>query len=239
MKRKTILLVEDDVHVREVVKDSLGTEYDVFEAVKYLEATAYFKNTINLLIVDYILPDCDGFDLTREIRTSYPGIPVIMMTAYHHESIIFKALRMGMTDYIRKPLSLKYLKKRVAEVLEGKSTHADEETGSVGKEKDFLMDGIGEYIENNYMKDLTLDRLAKSAGQNKYDFCKDFKSRFGKSCISYLNDIRIRKAAELLGNHDLSITDIAFSIGFRSLEHFNRLFKEQYKICPRDYRKSL
>jgi AraC-like DNA-binding protein len=53
---------------------------------------------------------------------------------------------------------------------------------------------------------------------------------------SYLNDIRLKKAAEFLMNRDLTIGDIAFAIGFGCVEHFKRVFKSRYGIPPRKYR---
>lgn len=75
------------------------------------------------------------------------------------------------------------------------------------------------------------------ACMNIYKFSKTFKERIGQSLPSYLNSIRIKKAAELLKNPDLSITEIAYFVGFGSVEHFIRIFKEVYGVSPKEYRR--
>lgn len=95
------------------------------------------------------------------------------------------------------------------------------------------------YIENNYMKDINRDKLAKMVSIDRYNLSRAFNERIGQSLSSYLNNIRIRKAAELLKNPDLSITEIAYFIGFKSIEHFSRKFKHCYGVSPKGFREKL
>ena len=104
--------------------------------------------------------------------------------------------------------------------------------------EEFILDGIATFIENNYSDNVTRDRLAKRACMNKCKFSKVFNKRFGRNIKDYLNNIRMKKAAELLDNRDLRITDIALSVGFGSIEHFTRVFKKTYNLSPREYRKN-
>lgn len=61
MGRKSIFLVDDDAVVRDMIRGVLEREYDVFEASTCLEAINQSKNRIDLALIDYVLPDCDGF----------------------------------------------------------------------------------------------------------------------------------------------------------------------------------
>jgi YesN/AraC family two-component response regulator len=235
--KKSILLVEDDAVVRDMIKFVLERKYKVLEASRYSEAVNLLKNPIDLAIIDYSLPDKDGFDVLKAVRKARPSIPVIIITAYSSESLAIKAVRAGATDYIKKPLSLKDLMKRLSEILEGENSNGYSE--EMIRRYEFIMDGITSYIENNYNKDLTLDKLARIACMDKYKFCRAFKEKFGQGFRSYLNRIRIRNAAELLKNLDLSITEIAFFVGYGSVEHFERVFKKSYRVSPREYRGKL
>lgn len=158
--KKTILLVEDDAPVREIIREVLEMKYVVLEASSYLEAMSYHRTPFDLAVIDYVLPDGNGIDLSMAIREEKPVLPVILITAYNHENIILNALRAGVTDYMKKPLSLRYLLGKVSEILGEDARIGLEEPGSIGGRKDFIMDAVGEYIEKNYMKDLTLDRLS-------------------------------------------------------------------------------
>lgn len=232
--RKTILLVEDDVVVNDIIKVSLEGKYNVLTASNCSRTLKQLKNHIDLAIIDYKLPDCNGLELLKAIRKVKPALPVIMITAYSTEDMIIKALRAGVTDYIKKPFSLAHLMMKISEMLGGK-----EDLGhfkNVDSRGEFITNGIAAYIEEKYMDDLTLDKLAKMAGINKYKFSKIFRERIGQSFPSYLNTIRVRNAAELLRNYSLSITEIAYFVGYKSIVHFERVFRSQYGLSPREYR---
>lgn len=209
MERKTILLVDDDPAVRDVIRFALEKKnFIVLEASNYSEAIEQMRNPIDLAIIDYILPDRDGFEVFKEIRKVRPTLPAIIMTAYSTESVVLNALRKGVTEYIKKPLSLSYLMSKVSEML-------GEEKGTVGSEDvksrdEFIIDGIAAYMEERYRENLTLEKLTAMAGMNKDKFYKVFKERFGQTFVFYLNNIRVRNATELLRNSDLNITEIAF-----------------------------
>lgn len=239
MEKKSILLVEDDATVRDVIKATLERKYYVYEASKYSEAIEQLKikNPIDLAIIDYNLPDRDGFEVLKAIKEVKPALPVIIITAFSTKTLIIRALREGVTDYIEKPLHIKYLMRKVSEILREEKDKGD--TNSAENRDEFIMDGIAEYIETNYKEDLTRNKLASMTGMNKYKFSRDFKKRFGQNFRSYLNRIRIKNAAELLKDTHLNITDIALSVGYGSIIHFERIFRNVYGIPPRKYRREV
>ncbi|MEK6690125.1 MAG: response regulator transcription factor [Nitrospirota bacterium] len=237
IEKKTILLVEDDGVVRDVLREVLEKDYKILVAWNYSETVKHLENNIDLALIDYSLPDKNGFEVLKAIREAKPALPAIIITAYGTEHIAIKAVRAGVTDYIKKPISLKYLKSKVSEILEGKKD--DKYLETVEGRKEFIIDGIALYLEDNYMEDMTRDKLARMVCLDRYELGKLFKERFGKSLISYLNHIRIENTTELLKNKDLSITEIAYSVGYGSVDHFNRVFKETYGEPPREYRRKL
>lgn len=242
MERKSILLVEDDALVRDVLKDALERKYYVSEASSYSEAMDQLGNHIDLAIIDYVLQDGDGFEVLNEIRKIKSELPAIIITGFSEEDVVIRALRAGVTDYIKKPLSLKYLMKRVSEILEDKGREEGDEypEGEGVKNRDeFMMDYIATYVRENYMEDLTREKIAGIAYMNRNKFCELFKKRFGQTFTSYLNSIRVKKATELLKTPDLGITEIADHVGYRSVIHFERVFRKVYKLSPREYRKNI
>jgi len=237
MEKKTVLLVEDDTLVRGLLVSAFEREYNILEASECSEAAKLLCNPIDIAIIDYVLPDGNGFDVLKAVREVKPDLPIIIMTAYSTEGLVIRALRAGAAEYVKKPLVLAYLRKKVSDILGGKSGENLTEYLGVNNKEDFLLDGIAVFIENNYSSDLTRDDLAERVGMNKYKFSKLFNDRFGRTVKSYINEIRVKKAAELLGNHQLSIWYIAFSVGFGCVEHFDRVFKEIYGVAPKEYRK--
>ncbi len=235
MERKAILLIEDDEPVRMAIKDALEREYRIFEASRFSEAVHLHKNHfVNLALIDYSLPGRDGLEVLRVLRDKEPSLPAILMTAYSSESVAIEAARAGVSDYLKKPLSLKFLLHRLSEIFDGKEI-AKDQTFPRDREE-FILDSIALHIENKFMEDLSLERVSAMANMDRFSFCRAFKKRFGQNFVSYLNGVRIRNAAELLKN-DLSVTKVASFVGYRSIEYFNRVFKEVHGVSPREYRK--
>lgn len=241
MKKKSILLVEDDGAVRELIREFISRDYVILEASDYSEAINHSGNKIDLALIDYSLPGKDGFELLKKLRDKKPSIPAIIMTAYGSENVAIKAVRADATDYIKKPLGLAYLKKRISEIFDGKACSESYEIEGVGFEKptrdEFIMDGIASYIDDNYMEGLTLDKISSLGRMNRFKFCRIFKKRFGVSYTAYLNNVRIRDAADLLKNTDRNITEIAHHVGFNCVTYFERVFKSKYGLSPSAYRK--
>jgi YesN/AraC family two-component response regulator len=237
MRRKSILLVEDDGLLRGLIRGALEQQYHILEAVTKEEAASLLDAHIDLALIDYSLPDGNGFDVLQALREVKPGLPIIMMTAYSTENLAIKALRTGVTDYLKKPLSFAYLRGKLSEVLEGKKNEEFPESRERGEV--FIMECIAVFIEENYMKRLNRDKLAEKACMDRYKFSRLFRERFGQNIKSYLNGVRTQRAAELLNNRDLSIAEIAFSVGYGSVPHFYRVFREAFGTSPKEYRETL
>ena len=91
-------------------------------------------------------------------------------------------------------------------------------------------------IENANQK-ISLEDIASIANMTKNSFCKYFKKRTNKTYISFLTELRIENACKLLkSDHDVSINEIAYKVGFNNISNFNRKFKEVKKVTPISYR---
>jgi len=236
--RKTILLVEDDGVLRDLIKGVLERQYKVVEASRYSEAVAHIRSHMDLALIDYSLPDGNGLDVMKALREVNPDLPVVMMTAYSTENLAIKALRTGATDYLKKPLSLAYLTGKLSEILGGSMN--SEQPESAGSREMFIMDCVAAFIEESYAEELTIERLARMSCMNNDKFSTAFKQRFGQNFKPYVNNIRSRKAAELLlKSRDVNISEIAYSVGYGSVDHFLREFRKAYGTSPREYRKNV
>jgi AraC-like DNA-binding protein len=93
-----------------------------------------------------------------------------------------------------------------------------------------------DYLQAHYSEKLSLGEVAKALNMSKFYFCKLFKKATGLHFTHYLSRLRLDKAKTLLLNPHLRISEIAFEIGFQSLTHFNRVFKELTGESPTDFR---
>ncbi|MCL5021801.1 MAG: helix-turn-helix domain-containing protein [Nitrospirae bacterium] len=234
MEKRTVLLVEDDIVVRDMIGDALKREFKVLEATNCSEAKERIEAPMDLALVDYNLPDGDGFDVVRAVRAVRTGLPVILMTAYSTKDLVIKSLRAGVTDYVEKPIKFTYLLSKIKEILKGERGEALQERAESTIES--VMESIAAFIADNCADELTRDKLAGKACMNRYKFSKIFNKQFGQSIKSYLNDARMKKAAELLDNRELSVTDIALSVGYRNIVHFERVFKKMFGTSPARFR---
>ena len=104
-------------------------------------------------------------------------------------------------------------------------------------EKDMAED-IRQYIFENYRDEISLDSLADTFHFSPAYLSRRFKQIFGQNFVNYLNELRLRQAAEEIRHSDSSITFIAVDNGFSSISTFYKLFKEEYGMQPLDYRKA-
>ena len=113
-----------------------------------------------------------------------------------------------------------------------------EEKGAKAVQKQIAIRNVLNFIEENYNKEITTEKLAKIAGYSEYHFIRFFKEQTGRTCKDYVNSIRLEKAANLLLDTSLSITDITFAVGYNDLSYFIKVFRKKYGIPPHRYRRT-
>ncbi len=98
---------------------------------------------------------------------------------------------------------------------------------------------IFDYINNNLNTQISLEDLASIAGHNSNYLCRIFKKEFGVTPIKYINDLKLSKAKDLLRNSNMTITEIAETLGFYSVHYFSKFFKEKEDMSPLEFRKAV
>ena len=92
------------------------------------------------------------------------------------------------------------------------------------------------FIHSNYQRELTIDEIAKAANISKSECFRCFRSMIDKKPVTYLNEYRLKHAAELLMTTDMQITEICFGCGFNHISYFGKLFRQYYGMTPRQFR---
>ena len=100
-----------------------------------------------------------------------------------------------------------------------------------------LMTGAIQYVHDHYAEDLRLEMICKKFTISKSYFCQLFKRFTGKTYGDYLIDYRLQKAAEMLLNSDMTVTDVSYGAGFNDLAYFSRVFKRHTGVTPSDFKK--
>lgn len=119
MDKKRILVIEDDAAIRQGIVDALDyADYTTLEAADGKTGLdKAVKVDCDLILLDLILPEGDGFAILREVRATRPTLPVIILTARGEEADRVEGLRLGADDYVVKPFSMRELLARVEAVL--------------------------------------------------------------------------------------------------------------------------
>lgn len=98
---------------------------------------------------------------------------------------------------------------------------------------------ILDYIKQNYTEPITINEMAKLLNFSEYHFMRFFKKYLGVTCVEYINSYRLDMAANQLYATNDSISKIALDNGFNTTSYFNKLFRQKYKMTPKEFRRSL
>jgi len=244
-----ILVVEDEPEIRALLSNELSKYFNVISADNGDDGLKMAVNSQpDLIICDVMMPGTDGYETTKMLKNNFETshIPVILLTALTAESNQLIGIESGADAYITKPFSLKYLLARINKLIEQRiklRTKFSQEPGTArleiptsNEDAEFL-DGIHREIENNIdNSQFVIDDLIKVSGTSRSVFFQKFKSLTGFTPNDYLRVIRLKKAADLLSNTDIRISDVAYNIGFDDPLYFSKSFKAQFGKSPRQYR---
>ncbi len=253
--RKRILVVEDDAEIVELHKTYLSESFLVDIETSGEHAIRYLKkhNTIDLALIDLMLPDISGIDVLREIKKLMPFVPTIIVTAFGSEDVAVKAFRCGARDYIKKPFNYDELIERINFCLslnvidQAKNRTAflneSEPIAPAGTAREQAAIKAGHiqralhFIHNNFAADISLERVARTVRLSRYHLSRLFKEMTGFTYQSYLNRVRIEQAKKMLNDDALSVTDVGYAVGYSDLTHFERIFKKIVGSNPTQFRR--
>ncbi len=119
MSPATILVVDDEQLIRWTLRERLTAHgYDVVEAGSGADALAAFGDAIDLVLLDFKLPDTDGLQVLRQLKELQPTVPVILLTAFASIQTAVEAIKQGAYDYAKKPFEFEQLLLTIGKALE-------------------------------------------------------------------------------------------------------------------------
>lgn len=113
--KKKILVIDDQYSIRELLETLLQDEYDVIKAESAVEARLILHESVDLIILDIMMPDFDGYAFCKELKQSLATkhIPVMILSAKHRIQDLQPAIDVGVDEYLTKPFEDDYLQKRI------------------------------------------------------------------------------------------------------------------------------
>jgi signal transduction histidine kinase/DNA-binding response OmpR family regulator len=245
-KHKTILIVEDNMELREYLKFELKNTYKVFEAPngkKGLEMAK--KNKPDIIIADVMMPEMDGFQMTRLLKSdkSTLNIPIIMLTAKVGESDRIHGIDTGADIYLKKPFSVDLLQTHLRQLIKSKErfyetyfNSLDLDINATGGNKKILADVITVINENLSKEDLCVQDIANELALSRSKLYRKIKELTGKSANEMIRRMRLEKSKELLAITEMTIGEICYKVGFSSPSYYTKRFKEHTGLIPKEYR---
>lgn len=247
--RPTVLVIDDNTDIRQYERTLLQDEYIVLEAADGKEGLAVaLKEVPDLVICDVMMPVMDGLELTEQLKTNTATshIPVIMLTAKNLEEHRAEGYEHGADSYITKPFHSKVLLARIENLLRQRQLLKNLYQGSKEAEKEISESHL-EDRDKQFLKQLQaiiqknlsdsefgVEDMGQQIGLSRVQLYRKVKAMTGSSVVDLLRKARLAKARRLLETRSMSVSEVAYEVGFSAPSYFTKCFKEEYGMLPGD-----
>lgn len=249
--KKTVLVIEDNEEVLSFVYDILYSDYKVLKFTNGIKALEYMEKEIpDLIVTDVMMPEMDGFELCKILKTSINTnhIPVILLTAKSSTLNRIEGLSTGADAYISKPFSIEELKLTIANLLSAKEIMrqkygdgfiTDAEDENANTPEGLFVKKLTLIIEANIDNtDFDVNDLVREIGMSRTVLYKKVQTLTNQSVAGFIKNMRLKKAASLLMNTSYSVSEVTNMVGFNDRKHFSKEFKRFYNLSPTEYKGS-
>lgn len=242
-----LLIIDDNDDIRDFLKDGFSDSMMVDTAADGKEGLQKAVETNpDIIICDVMMPEMNGFEVTRQLKGDFQTchIPIILLTAHSSIEHQLEGIDSGADAYITKPFSLKYVQRRVMKLIEQR------ELLKKRFSKEFVMDAaltnttdkeffdkIEKILNENYEdSNFTIDKFIELSGIRRTIFFKKVKGITGFSPNELIKMKRLNRAAELLKQGELTISEVSYKVGFEDPFYFSKCFKAHFGCTPKNYK---
>lgn len=251
-ERPSILIIEDNTDLVKFLNNKLSQTYDIHVSDGHDGIEKALEIIPDIIICDVNLPIKNGFEicdiLKRDLRTSH--IPVIILTALGNKESYIKGLESGADLYLTKPFSLAILFQSIKALLYNRAKvryYYSNNLEKINKNHDFgileqsFLSKMNQIIYDNIdNSSFSVEQLAEELHVSRVQLYRKIKAILGIKVSDYILNIRLEKGREMLENNSkLSISDIAYSVGFSSSTYFSTSFKTKFGKTPKSYKEKM
>ena len=245
--KPTLLIIDDNNDIRQYERTLLQDDYFVLEASDGKEGLEIAKKEVpDLVICDVMMPVMDGLEFTEQLKThtATSHIPVIMLTAKNLEEQRAEGYEHGADSYITKPFHSKVLLARIENLLKQRNLLKNvfqgtqvaeqeiEESHLDDRDKQFVKQ-LHNIIQKNLSdSDFGVEDIGKEIGLSRVQLYRKVKAMTGSSVVDLIRKARLAKARRLLESRSMSISEVAYEVGFSAPSYFTKCFKAEYGILP-------
>lgn len=247
-EKATVLVTDDNNEIRHYLCQSLSNEYHVLEASNGKEALEVLaQNEVNIILTDVMMPEMDGIQLCTHVKSDIATshIPVIILSAKVDVSEQLEGLQGGADDYIPKPFSLMIVKTKIHNILRthrmmiarykaAKKIEPPKLTVNTIDEQ-WLEQALKVVNDNIANEKFSTDDFARLMLMSRTSLYTKMKALTGESVKEFIRRIRLNRAAELIGEGNLNISEISYQVGFATPSYFTTSFKKHFGCLPTEY----
>lgn len=246
----SLLVVDDNQQITSLLENILSDKYIVLTAKDGREALTRLEDErIDLVISDVLMPDMDGLELCKRIKENIhtSHIPVILLTAKAEIENRIEGLQMGADSYIPKPFHPEHLFIRIEKLIQRMELIRSKFKNIADVELNQLSTGISERDDHFFLKitkciqshlselEFNADCIADEVGMSKASLYKKVKTITGLTPHGLIKQYRLKKAADLLKNSSMNVSEVIYETGFNSRSYFYKSFNEVYHCHPKDF----
>ncbi|WPP52016.1 hybrid sensor histidine kinase/response regulator transcription factor [Catalinimonas niigatensis] len=247
-KENIVLVVEDNLDLRQYLKEILSPHYQVMEAADGQQGLLKAWEAIpDLIISDVMMPGLNGVSMCQQLksdeRTSH--VPIILLTAKAGTSSKLLGLETGADDYLIKPFQLNELLARVKNLLDGRKklreqfgktlTLQPQEVAVTSTDERFLQKALAIMEVNMGNDEFDVETLGREIGMSRSQLHRKLSALINQSPSDFIRQFRLQRAAHLLQQDYGNISEVALAVGFSSLNYFTRCFRGMYGKTPSEY----
>jgi signal transduction histidine kinase/CheY-like chemotaxis protein/AraC-like DNA-binding protein len=244
----TVLVTDDNADMCDYVESILCDEFNVIKEDNALECIdKIIKHMPDLVISDVMMPEMDGFQLCKLIKEDvrFSHIPVILLTAKATKHDHITGYETGADDYVYKPFDEEILKVRVRNLIvriQKLKQHFVGHDGIIDRtlqanqlDVKFMEEVLAEIKQNYLDPEFNVNQIIEKMGMSRSLFYKKFKSLSEHSVNDLVKSFRLKAAAKLLAEGNLTVSEVAYECGFTDPAYFSRVFKEYHNVAPKDF----
>ena len=252
----TVLVVDDNADIRTYLKSILQSKYSVLEAEDGKSGLDLAREHVpDLIVSDVMMPVMNGLQFCQEVKKDLISshIPVILLTARALEKHQIEGYESGADAYITKPFSPELLLARIDNLLQSRhqlkdlwGTHpapvaesAVQPAAVPAPIEDAFISRFKQMVEERLAdSNLSVEDLAAGMGLSRVQLYRKVKALTGSTPVDLLRKARLAQAQRLLQESDLTVSEIAYQVGFASPSYFTKCYKDEFGIVPGEARKS-
>ena len=240
--KTTVLVIEDNADLLATYGEMLGDEYHVLFAQNGDEGLEKTETYLpDMILCDIMMPGISGLEVCKRIKENEKtrDIPIIILSAWNLDEHRVAAYENGADAFLAKPFNPRILKTRIRALLDKRKTTEGPggipDRKSLASEQRDLLNRFQEYVEAHLQQDISIDEIAAHLNMSRTKFYREFRELSDLSPADMINLFRTRKAASLMLDQRLSVSEAAFATGFSSSSYFTKVFTKFYQMKPSEY----